>query len=98
MNIEQGVLATCDEIKAAVFNCYFASVFADEDLTTVHQPATPSDSPALVENLLITEAMVKEKLSQLKPACSPGPDNIHSRVLKEAAEQLSKPLAIIQWF
>ena len=39
--------------------------------------------------------LVKEKLSQLKPACSPGPDNIHPRVLKEAAEQLSKPLAII---
>ena len=39
--------------------------------------------------------MVKEKLTHLKSTSSPGPDGIHPQVLKEAAEQLAKPLAIL---
>ena len=59
---EQGVVINCDESKTAIFNSYFASVFADEDLSTVPQSAAPSDTSALVENLLVTETMVKQSL------------------------------------
>ena len=48
-----------NQANAAIFNFYFASVFADEGLTTVPQSVTPSDTPALVENLLVAEAMLK---------------------------------------
>ena len=43
----------------------------------------------------IDKEMVKEHLIFLNEFKSPGPDELHPRVIKELAEELSEPLSII---
>ena len=90
---DQGNLTNNDQAKATILNKYFASVFTKEDLSTAPPPVPPNKHT--VDDLMITEDMVKLKLTQLKSTSSPGPDNIHPKILKEAAHQLAKPLSLI---
>ena len=92
---EHGHLSSDDQTKASVLNRYFSSIFTEEDISTVPQPVPATCHPSIIEDLVIPEDMVKAKLTHLKSTSSPGPDGIHPRVLKEAAEQLAKPLAIL---
>ena len=45
--------------------------------------------------LIINEEMVLKQLNSLKIDKSPGPDELHPRLLKELAKSLTKPLCII---
>ena len=49
----------------------------------------------LLETVEVTPELVQGKLKTLKPTTSPGPDGIHSRVLKELATPLSLPVSIL---
>ena len=51
------------------------------------------DTP-LMPPISITQDMVCNKLKKLEPAKSFGPDQLHPRLLKEAAQELSGPLSI----
>ena len=42
----------------------------------------------------ITEDKVEKLISQLKPSKSRGPDNFHSKLIKETAKELKKNLTI----
>ena len=48
-----------------------------------------------MEKLVITTQDVENKLRDLKVDKSHGPDNIHSRILKEIDKEISLPLKII---
>ena len=48
-----------------------------------------------VENLEIKEEQIYEKLRNLNPTKSPGPDKLFQRVLIEISEQLAGPLTIL---
>ena len=48
-----------------------------------------------LEDIEITESKVKKKLKSLKTTKSPGPDNIHPRVLKELADELTTPITAL---
>jgi hypothetical protein len=79
---------------ASVLNSYFSSVFTDEGddpILAAEQCRTDSK----LESMAVTEQMVKKKLRELKPAAAPGPDGMGSLLLKELADQVTKPLAII---
>ena len=92
---EHGCFTHDDNMKASILNKFFASVFTEEDVSTIPQCTPPTTNPHVVDDLEITEDMVRTKLSMLKSTSSPGPDHIHPRVLKEAAGHLAKPLSIL---
>ena len=81
-----------DERKSNVFADYFSTVFS-------HEPDTEIDKLHNINyqynmsDLNISRDTVQDKLSNLRIDKSPGPDNIHPRVLKELQDQLSVPTA-----
>ena len=48
-----------------------------------------------MDNLVITESMVKKKLLDLDINKACGPDQIHPHLMKGTASELCKPLSII---
>jgi len=69
---------------------FFSSVFTQEDLNQL------SSAPNLkirevLDDFVFTEADVLSLLRKLDVTKSPGPDNIHPRVLKECADVLVTP-------
>ena len=83
-----------DDEKASVLQNFFSSVFT-------HEP--PGDLPEFrerefqekLQSIEITSDMVNEKLRKIKINKSPGPDQIHPRVLHEIKGSISVPIAII---
>ena len=60
-------------------------------------PYIPPDQhvSSSLDSMVITEELILKKLIQLDVSKSPGPDNLHSVVLKTLASSLVKPLSII---
>jgi hypothetical protein len=72
---------------------FFTSVFTIEGDGTMPD-IEKVDVPPL-ETMIIMKEKVKKKLDNLKISKSPGPDGIHTRVLKEVSMSLCTPLARI---
>lgn len=83
----EGNLVGDSEAKATILNNQFTSVFSPAegpnlpDLGPSHHPSIP--------DIVITEPGIRKLLEGLKPHKATGPDNIPSRLLIEAAEELS---------
>ena len=84
-----------DTEKAGVFLQYFSSVFTlEHDSGKLPQFSERKHSEEL-KNLEITEIMVRCKLRKIKTNKSPGPDEIHPRVLHEVTESIITPITKI---
>ena len=89
-----GEMVSGAEAKAQVLNSFFASVFTHEssaDVPGLHRRAVTVE----LSDVVVTAGAVEQKLRALRVASSPGPDDIHPRVLKEAHSSLSLPLAYL---
>ncbi|XP_065891034.1 uncharacterized protein [Dysidea avara] len=86
-----GSSTTSDEEITDVLNRYFESTFTQEDLSYI--PSPPFRSEESICDVNISESIVLEKLSTLKDK-TPGPDSIHSYVLKACAHALCTPYSI----
>ena len=83
-----------DTEKVDILNKFFTSVFTKEDLTNI--PELNDDfQGSLLINIDFSESDIEEILKSLKIHKSPGPDNLHPRLLKELATVLSKPFYIM---
>ena len=79
-----------DTEKAETLSNFFSSVFTTDTIT---------DLPILdklnirehLEEIKITEDSVRKYLENLNTAKSPGPDNLHPRVLREISRSIYKP-------
>ena len=82
-----------DEEKAEELNSFFASVFTEEPVGP--PPDFPCKDVFAVTNVDINEEQMMKALKNLNHAKSPGPDEIHPRMLKELAEELALPLTTL---
>ena len=83
-----------DQEKANILQKFFSSVFTEESPGDLpHFEKRKYDSE--LNDLLITTDMVKKKLLKIKVNKSPGPDQIHPRVLHETTSSIIEPLTII---
>ena len=89
-----GTRVTSAMDKANMFNNFFSSVFTQEDLN--HLPSAPKlKIKEGLDDFVFTEADVLSLLRKLNVTKSPGPDNIHPRVLKVCADELVTPLYLL---
>ena len=88
-----GSLTVDDEETAEALNQFFESTFTREDSSNI--PVSTSVSEDSICDIDITESLVLQKLLELKVNKAPGPDGLHSYVLKACASTLSLPLTIL---
>ena len=87
-------MATDSAAKAEVLNKFFTSVFTQEDQERLPAFAKRPCSSELT-HLNITSEDVKQLFGKLKTSKSPGPDDLHPRILVELTYQLIEPLNTI---
>ena len=84
-----------DQDKADLFMKYFSSVFTVEPEHEEMPPFDKRNYSQELSNIQITEEMVLQKLKKIKVNKSPGPDNIHPRVLHEISGNITIPITYI---
>ena len=91
-NLKQkdGTLTENDSQKSNVLNNFFASVFTHEDKNNL--PTFNSCTNNTIDSIRVTEEDMYNALNNLNVNKSPGPDEIHPRILKDLARELSYPL------
>ena len=94
LDMGNGRMASTNKEKADTLNSFFCSVFTRENhddtpiLLSIHD-----DNP--LDDITLTEEIIKNKLIKLNPNKSPGPYGWNPRVLKEVAEARTPPLLIL---
>ena len=85
-------------LQAIAASTVLSSVFIlleDKNDILVHQPLLAGNAECLEDIMLITPAMIVTMIQKLKDNKSLGIDGIGRKLLKEIAEEISVPLAII---
>ncbi|CAM4569974.1 unnamed protein product [Lepidochelys olivacea] len=90
---EGGNLVTEDVEKANVLNAFFASVFTNK--VSSQTAALGSTAWGGGDQTSVEKEVVRDYLEKLDVHKSMGPDVLHPRVLKELADVIAEPLAII---
>lgn len=83
-----------DDEKCEVLLEYFSSVFTKEPPGEIPK-LPPKKVLSYLNHLIITEDMIIKKIEKLNISKSPGPDEIHPRILKETSNIIAKPLVLI---
>ena len=91
---EDGSLAVEADDKAEVLNQFFASVFTEEDVTSIPTPA-PHQLSSTLTDITFSEDRIIQMIKSMKSGSSAGPDGIHPRVLKETSHVIAPPLCLI---
>ena len=86
-----GSKASTSKDKAETLNAYFCSVFTVENIQNIPEIT----SCAVLQTIKITPVVVRNKLHDLNPNKSPGPDQWHPYFLKELADCIYIPLSIL---
>ena len=84
-----------DQEKADTFSKQFSSVFTTEPDSNDMPFFEEKEYEEALSEIQITNKLVLEKLTNIKKSKSPGPDNIHPRVLFEIRESISKFITVI---
>ena len=82
-----------DKVKANILLKQFDIFFTEEPNAEV--PVLDKKTEVNLPNINITEEMVRNKISKLNVNKSWGPDEMHSQILLELVDLVSKPLALL---
>jgi ribonucleases P/MRP protein subunit RPP40 len=84
-----------DSETANALNNYFGSVFTNETMDNIPDPQNifSAEHSEWLIDLEITQETVFKKLAQIKTDKSPGPDDIHPKLLYELREEIAKPVS-----
>ena len=94
METPNNTLTSKGKEKAEILANFFTSVFTKEkfgDNPTMQNKTVNEE----LKQFTIKQEDVRKKLLKLNPAKSSGPDNLHSKTLKDLANVLDKPLKIL---
>jgi hypothetical protein len=80
--------------RAEKMSEYFSSVYTQEPDDEINIESCELVLPKL-SVMTVTEELVLKKLLNLNSSKSPGPDNIHPRVLKEIGKEICTPLTML---
>ena len=80
---------------AELLNTFFSSVFTSEDLARKPAPETLYNSDAPLHDVEITAEKVRKKIDGMRATAAPGPDKLAPRLLKDVADIVAVPLAVI---
>ena len=86
-----GKLENRDGEKAGILNTFFGSVFTREDTTSAPPTFSIDKTVPELSDIDISPSKVMSKLDALNPCSSPGPDDIHPKVLRETQKTISTP-------
>ena len=90
------MLKTSDnQLKAELLGNFFSSVFVKEPSWT--WDLNVEDKPTITEHLSIeiTKEVILQKINELNTNKSPGPDNMHPRVVNEHVAVIVHPFYLI---
>ncbi len=91
---ENGEKTKSTQEKAEVLNNFFASIFTQESVEQI--PDFETRCNTILNNILITEVNVIEKIKKLRVSKTPGPDGHHPRLLRELLDStFPKALCIL---
>ncbi len=82
---------------AEELNLHFSSVFTREDTSSLPVPEIKFHGPEgeMLGQLVVTPEIVATTINNMKENKSPGVNGIPPKILKDTAEQISKPLASV---
>jgi hypothetical protein len=92
LETHDGNFTSCDKESAQVLCNFFKSVFVNEDGGELPECPNRTNDTEGLEDLTISLDGITKKLRSLKEGSSPGPDNLHPKVLKECAEEIAYPV------
>ena len=90
---DKASLVSSDAEKSEVLQAQYCSVFTTEDNSDLPEFSTRCHSE--VPRIVVTVEMVKKRLEKLDTSKSAGPDGLHPRLLRECADVLAEPLALL---
>ena len=89
-----GNKVTDNEDKAKMLNDFFCSVFTQERMDDI--PTCENQDPeTFLDNVIFTKEAVLKKLKGLNASKSGGPDSLTAGVLKELADVIAEPIAVL---
>jgi len=91
--LADGSLTVDDHDVAETLYTFFESTFTKKDLTHIPVPSFRNNES--ISSIEINEATVLERLCELKVNKVPGPDGLHSYVLKSCASTICTPLTML---
>ena len=91
---QDGVVAEKDEDMVELLNEQFSSVFTKENLRSLGSNSMIG-SIEVLENISIEPGIIKKYILELNIRKATGPDEIHTRVLREGVDSITEALRLI---
>lgn len=95
METKSGTMTQSDEETATTLNDFFVSVFSTDNIDPLPNLIRQAQIVNTLEHIHISEDTVQNLLQTMKTNSSPGPDQLHPKILYEIKNEIRCPLTLI---